>query len=134
MNMITAYDQQSAELLSKFGVTLKVEFSRHGKHFADDKEKRAIYKCTLRKGRRSYVFDFGQSIAGTLIDEKPTEYDIMTCLQKYEVGTFEDFCSEFGYDEDSRTAERTYKAVVKEYDGVCRIFSDEELEILQEIN
>lgn len=63
----------------------------------------------------------------------PTAYDVLTCLQKYGVGTFEDFCSEFGYDEDSRTAEKTYKAVVKEYDNVCKIWTDEEIEELQEI-
>lgn len=63
--------------------------------------------------------------------KEPELYDILTCLTKYEVGTFEDFCSEFGYDEDSRSAEKTYNAVVKEYESMCRLFSDEELEVLQ---
>ena len=64
----------------------------------------------------------------------PTLYDVLSCLQKYEVGTFEDFCGDFGYDNDSRTALKTYKAVVKEYDKVCSLFSNEELELLQMIN
>jgi len=64
----------------------------------------------------------------------PTNYGILSCLQKYEIGTFEDFCGEFGYSEDSRAAEKTYKAVCKEYDNVCKIWSDEEIEELQEIN
>ena len=63
--------------------------------------------------------------------KEPELYDILTCLTKYEVGRFEDFCSEFGYDEDSRSAEKTYNAVVKEYESMCRLFSDEELEVLQ---
>ena len=29
----------------------------------------------------------------------PDEYDVLACLVKYDVGTFEDFCLEFGYDE-----------------------------------
>ena len=66
--------------------------------------------------------------------KEPELYDILTCLTKYEVGTFENFCSEFGYDEDSRLAEKTYNAVVKEYEAMCRLFSDEELEVLQLIN
>lgn len=66
--------------------------------------------------------------------KEPTLYDILTCLTKYDVGTFENFCSEFGYDEDSRSAEKTYNAVVKEYESMCRLFSDEELEVLQLIN
>ena len=64
----------------------------------------------------------------------PTFYDILTCLTKYDPGSFENFCGDFGYDEDSRSAERTYKAVVKEYKAMARLFSEEELEVLQCIN
>ena len=64
----------------------------------------------------------------------PTLYDVLACLQKYEVGTFEDFCSEFGYNTDSRNAKKTYKAVVKEYDKMCSLFSNDELEVLQLIS
>jgi len=63
---------------------------------------------------------------------EPTMYDVLTCLTKYDPETFENFCSEYGYDEDSRTAERTYKAVCKEYEAVDRLFSDV-MEELQEI-
>lgn len=62
----------------------------------------------------------------------PTAYDVLASITKYDPDTFESFCSEFGYDEDSRTAERTYKAVVKEWNAVERLFSDC-LEELQEI-
>jgi hypothetical protein len=65
--------------------------------------------------------------------EAPTAYDVLACLQKYEVGTFENFCGEFGYDEDSRTAERLYKAVCKEFDDVERLWSVDEIEQLQKI-
>lgn len=54
----------------------------------------------------------------------PTAYDVLTCLTKTDPGTFEEFCSEFGYDTDSRKAEKTYKACVKEYFGVHRLFGD----------
>jgi hypothetical protein len=63
----------------------------------------------------------------------PTMYDVLTCLQKYDVGTFDDFCSEFGYSEDSRKAEKTYKAVLEEYNAMRLLFSDEELQILSYI-
>lgn len=61
---------------------------------------------------------------------EPTLSDVLACLQKYDVGTFEDFCSEFGYDTDSKRAEKTYKAVSKEYDKMCSLFSDSELDTL----
>lgn len=63
----------------------------------------------------------------------PTAYDVLTCLQKYDVGTLENFCSEFGYNEDSKKAEKTYNAVAEEFKNVCMLFSDSEIEELQEI-
>ena len=66
-------------------------------------------------------------------DAVPNEYDVLACLEKYDVGTFEDFCSEFGYDEDSRAAERIYITVIKEYKDLTRIFTEEQMEELREI-
>ena len=66
-------------------------------------------------------------------DAVPNEYDVLACLEKYDPGTFEDFCSELGYDEDSRTAERIYIAVIKEYKDLTRIFTEKQMEELSEI-
>jgi len=66
--------------------------------------------------------------------EEPKLYNVITCLQKYDIGTFEDFCGEFGYDEDSLKAERTYNAVRDEYQNICALFSDDELEVLNSIS
>lgn len=64
----------------------------------------------------------------------PSVYDVLACLTKSDPGTFEDFCSNFGYDEDSRTAERIYFAVQKEYTQLTRIFTPGQMEELAEIN
>lgn len=63
----------------------------------------------------------------------PTAYDVLACMTKYDPGTFEDFCAVFGYDEDSRTAERIYFAVQKEYSQLSRLFTVEQMEELAEI-
>ena len=82
-----------------------------------------------------FNYDFGNVVGDKIIKPiAPTLYDVLACLQKYEVGTFEDFCSEFGYGTDSRNAKKTYKAVVKEYDKMCSLFSNDELEVLTEIS
>lgn len=60
-------------------------------------------------------------------------YDVLACLTKCEPGIFENFCSEYGYDEDSRTAERVYIAVQNEFANLKRIFDPEQLEAMQEI-
>lgn len=64
----------------------------------------------------------------------PSVYNVLACLTKYDPGTFEDFCSEYGYDEDSRTAERIYFAVQKEYTQLTRLFTPDEMDELAEIN
>jgi len=67
-------------------------------------------------------------------EQKPVSaYDVLTCLQKSDVGSFKDFCSDFGYDDDSLKAHKTYKLVVEEYKNVLTLWSDEEIDLLQEI-
>lgn len=73
------------------------------------------------------------NLARLKAEAMPNEYDVLACLEKCDVGTFEDFCLEFGYDEDSRTAERIYLAVIKEYKDLTRIFTEEQIEKLIEI-
>lgn len=64
----------------------------------------------------------------------PSAYSILACLTKYDPGTLENFCSDYGYDEDSRKAEKVYHAVKEEFSNVCKLFSDSEIEQLAEIN
>lgn len=62
----------------------------------------------------------------------PTIYDVLASLTKYDPETFEDFCSEYGYNIDSRKAYDTFQVVDKEWHEVKRMFSDC-LDELQEI-
>lgn len=82
----------------------------------------------MTKERRGKIL--GQKEA----DYTPTAYDILVCLQKYDPGSFENFCSEFGSDPDSKKAEKTYQAVRDEWLHVQSLWNDAELEKLQEIN
>lgn len=63
----------------------------------------------------------------------PTAYDVLACLQKYEIGDLENFCEDMGLSSDSIKARKLHKAVEKEYNDVCKIWSDEEIGLLQEI-
>src|SRR5574344_492426 len=78
--------------------------------------------------RFDWVLGYPVSYKEIELPKMPNAYSILSCLTKYDVGSFEDFCSEFGYDVDSRSAEKIYKAVVKEYEGLSMLYSDEELE------
>jgi len=63
----------------------------------------------------------------------PSAYSVLACLTKYDPGSFEDFCNVFGYDNDSKTADRVYAAVKEEWLNVCRIWNDQEVKELSEI-
>lgn len=83
---------------------------------------------------RSRDFNFLNNKTSDIIHKpiEPTAYDVLACLQKYDVGTYENFCAEFGYSADSKSAEKTYKAVKDEYLKVCSLFNEQEIEILSE--
>lgn len=66
-------------------------------------------------------------------NKTPTAYDILSCITKHDPGTFEAFCCDYGYDSDSITARDVYLDVQKEYSGIARLFSQDELELLREI-
>jgi len=130
--MKSEYDIQAEKFLGDTNTKFKTKYYDYAYYFPQDKEQREIYKVTLRNDKGSYTFKFGQSIANS--GQEPSAYDVLSCLTKYNTGSFEEFCSEFGYDTDSRTAERTYKAVIKEYENISRLFTEAQIEQLREIS
>jgi hypothetical protein len=125
------YQKQAKDFCKKNNVKItfigEVDFK---KHFADEKQERYISKVRISRNGKSMIVNFGHSLQRG--SDRPTPYDILNCLQRYEVGSFEEFCREFGYSDDSITALKIYKAVCKEYEGVLRVF-DDIIEELQEI-
>src|SRR5690606_12168236 len=121
---VNEYNQQAADFLFSTGTIFKAEFKKHDFYLPNDKEQRDIFRITLKNEKHTFRFNFGQSISNTGTSPRP--YDVLSCLTKYEVGTFENFCSEFCYDTDSRTAYKTYKAVMKEWKNVELLFTPEQ--------
>jgi hypothetical protein len=195
------YEKKAQDFLSETGTTFKAVFKEYNFHFANEKDKRDIYTITLKRGSRSYSFEFGQSLNDSgfkilqneqeikykwfdeltfnqdrdevklkndilrkwnltpiyfsntkpkqfrklnnltlqgnsklKLPKEPTAYDVLAGLTKNDPETLNDFCSNYGYDSDSRTAEKIYNAVVKEYDNLKMLFTDEEINKLKDIN
>ena len=128
---MSEYVKQANDFANKFGVKLSVIGEpEYRKYFADDREYRFVFKLRLKRNKKQYTFTFGQSIAKG--SNEPNLYDVLTCLTKYDPYSFETFCGDFGYNSDSRKAEKIYKAVCKEWQAVERLFGDC-LDELQEI-
>lgn len=96
-----------------------------------------LYRVRIDRNGKSWSFQFSDSVANKWNNKRPTKYDVLACIEKWEpYGDLWDFANEFGYDiydrESYQKANRTFKAVKKEYANVVRMFGDC-LEELQEI-
>jgi len=145
---MSEYTQQALDFAKKYGVKFSAEFLRYDYHFEGDEDKRDIYRITLERNGEKWQFEFGQSLAKSIVinvkgdemkykQESPSLYDVLSCIEKNDVGTFENFCSEFGYNDQPLSAypkvKKAWKAVKKEFKAVERLFSDC-IEELQEIS
>lgn len=123
---MNTFTKQANDFLKATKTTFKAEFIKNDYYFEGDNSTRDIYKCTFKRGNRQFSVEFGQSIANSDYgNTPPTAYDVLTCLEKYEYQNFEDFCSAYGYDSDSRSAEKIYKACAKEFTKVYKDGSEE---------
>lgn len=84
--------------------------------------------------RQDETFGFrGVKLSQIYPPKAPNYYDILSCLQADCSDSLEDFCDNFGYDNDSKKVDKIYQAVQKETNNLHRLFSHEELEQLAEI-
>ena len=90
------------------------------------------YWFTIERNGMEYSNTFYDSVYNTQKGIEPTPYSLLACLQKYEVGTYYEFCNEFGYNPYDAESEKIYTAVVHEEINVHRLFEDC-MEELQEI-
>jgi hypothetical protein len=85
------------------------------------------YKVTLKMGksRLSTYFSMGMGLHG-----EPTVEDVLNCLASDSAGvenarSFEDWCSEYSYDTDSRKAEKTFKVCEKQAEQLKNFLGDD---------
>ena len=153
------YEKQAQEFLRTANATLVVEIAvpQLSPRWAKDGKYGIQYSVTLAKMKTDYTpnkyettkeaqarfaektvqFFFWDSIANKEkanhgISAKPKAYDILAGLYN-QTDSFQDFCSNYGYSEDSREAYATYEEVKALNAKIESIFTPEQLEALQEI-
>jgi hypothetical protein len=128
------------EILSTLTVSYK--FVGIDKYFDSDKEDRPIIRVYLERDKKEVTFKFGMSIVDLEILKNPTKgkgirklregllYSVLTCVKNEYAcpATFEEFCFEFGYDEDSRSAERTFFALMEQSKKLKTVISESEID------
>lgn len=124
------YNQQAKEFLAKANAKMTITYICHeiNKDWGDNFT-RPKYRVTITtpKGRTWFYF------WGNAMGNPVREYDVLACLEKYDYGSFHDFCHRFCYCEEEYIAKKLYNNCVRQYRSLCRIFTPEQMEELREI-
>jgi hypothetical protein len=109
--------------ITRNAIRMTSEWADENPNMADMPAGSSHYKCTFRKGSKQMTVYFSQ---GPAICREPTAKDVLDCLASdatADLTSFEDFCSEFGYDVDSRRAERTFNAIKRQTEKLQRFLN-----------
>lgn len=123
---------KKGEYSSTFGDSLR--------NTAINRIRKSPYNMSIQDAKDAGIYWRGVDMfaaARKLKPVKPSAYDILACLEKYDMGSFDDFCSDYGYNDlplsDYPRVMGIYQAVSDQVRGLRRIFSAEEMDQLAEI-
>lgn len=116
-----------SEVLSGVRISMNADSADSNPNM-DDSANMDHWKCKIRCGSHSMtvIFSMGMGHHG----KKPELYEVLDCLAADAAGyenarSFEEWCGEYGYDTDSRKAERTYRTIEKQADSLKRLLGEE---------
>ncbi len=137
------HDAQAAEFLHRHGLKLRATSSnsRPAPQLPEGVLQRIRgihcihYRVTLSGSGRRMAFDYWGSAADAEEGNEPTTYSVLACIASdyHTPDTFEEFCSEYGEDNDSRIALQTFRHVDRFAQGLRKFFTEEEAEELNAI-
>jgi len=139
MQEMSEYEAQAEAVRKELGFEIKIAFKGDkcpiwcdGGHCHGDR-----YRVTIKRNGSSYSFDFWNSRRDLDLGNTPGSYDILSCLEFYTEPDLEEFVREFGYEIDSvasfKKVEKIHKACLKMSTALERLFNEEEIRKLQEI-
>jgi len=117
------YKRLTQDFLQRTGTKITAEYqtSRIVPYFSDNIP-RNIYKIIIERDGKKWIFSYTQALKCS-DGQIPTPYQVLAHLTKYDVGTYSDFCSIFGY-ERGWYSHNIYNDVVREYKNVIWMFGD----------
>lgn len=91
------------------------------------------WRCVLKAGRSRMTVYFSQGYGHN--GKEPRLSAVLSCLADDAAGIantpdFEDWCSDYGYDTDSRKAEKTFEACEREAERLRKFLGDSAYETL----
>lgn len=118
------------QFVNRHNIRATAEWADNNPNMTDMAPGSSHWRVTLRYRRHQMTVPFSQ---GPAHSSEPTAEDVLGCLVSDANGViggrdFEDWCSEYGYDTDSRKAERTWKTVQQQSDKLARFLGPELLQ------
>jgi hypothetical protein len=121
------------EFIRKPVTSIEVEWADSNPNMDSDPKWQANhYKVKLRRAGKQLTTYFSMGIA---LSNEPSAEDVLDCLASDACGvenarSFEDWCSEYGYDTDSRKAEKTFKLCTKQARQLRQFLGDDDYQTL----
>ena len=138
---MSEYEVQALDFLKKAEAQLHISRSGEVKGFPFDQHDTLWhykYLITLTRKGKQYCFTFYDSHNNWLNNKRPSKYDVLASVEKYEPYDFENFVSEFGYEiydeADAKRVRKIYEACDKQYQRLLDLFGEDLMQELQEIN
>lgn len=125
-------DDDREFILSAMGVTMRAMRAERP-DASEWGEAASHWRVTLKRNGKSYSTHYSM---GAALTGSPELCDVLYCLisDAESAGeSFDDWCANFGYDTDSRKAERTWKACKRVAASLSRLFTNNELDALREL-
>lgn len=122
------------QFIKKHRLRMESDLTDRNPNMDDDNWSRQAthWKCVIKRGRATMTVHFSQ---GPAVAREPELDDVLDSLASDSASYlnargFEDWAGEYGYDTDSRKAERTFSAVGKQVADLRRLLGQPALEEL----
>ena len=132
------YNQQAIDFLIESKTKINIEFNGLAKtSWSSDKVNQ--YEVTLKNDRHEWTYEFCDSVRNTE-DGKSAKFDfysVLACMDVNVTESFDDFCSDFGYEFKNESEyikiKKTHLACVEQMNELKKLFTADQLEKLGEI-
>ena len=139
---MSEYEIQAIDFLKKAETKMTISRTGEVEGFPFDEHDRLWhyrYQITLTRHGKQYRFTFFDSFYNWRQNKRPTRYDVLASVEKYEVpDNLIDFAADFGYNvddpQDYKRVKKIHQACMKQYDRLFDLFGEDLMKELQEIN
>jgi hypothetical protein len=120
------------QFINRYGIKFKATWAQDNPNMTDPIPGASHWRCTFSIGRRRLTTPFSM---GPAHSHEPQAAEVLDCIASdvsglENAGSFEDWCSDYGYDTDSRKAEKTYNIIKRQAEKLRDLLNEARYEEL----